>query len=130
MAQSAQRLPIPRSKWTTSAWRPRSPWTHVAMTELEEAELPGGYVPRIGRGRPPGSAHTHRLTDDRARSFRRRRGTDFRMRAMMSLLPNPLRTFTYARDGRVSRVAKGADCKSAGFRLRRFESYLSHQNTE
>ena len=29
--------------------------------------------------------------------------------------------------GRVSRVAKGADCKSAGLRLRRFESYLSHQ---
>jgi hypothetical protein len=23
-------------------------------------------------------------------------------------------------------VAKGADCKSAGLRLRRFESYLSH----
>src|SRR5688572_10027829 len=31
------------------------------------------------------------------------------------------------RFGRVSRVAKGADCKSAGLRLRRFESYLSHQ---
>ena len=30
------------------------------------------------------------------------------------------------RGGRVSRVAKGADCKSAGLRLRRFESYLSH----
>src|SRR5262245_53798002 len=30
--------------------------------------------------------------------------------------------------GRVSRVAKGADCKSAGLRLRRFESYLSHQH--
>jgi hypothetical protein len=29
--------------------------------------------------------------------------------------------------GRVSRAAKGADCKSAGLRLRRFESYLSHQ---
>jgi hypothetical protein len=28
--------------------------------------------------------------------------------------------------GRVSRAAKGADCKSAGLRLRRFESYLSH----
>ena len=26
----------------------------------------------------------------------------------------------------MSRVAKGADCKSAGLRLRRFESYLSH----
>jgi hypothetical protein len=26
----------------------------------------------------------------------------------------------------VSRAAKGADCKSAGLRLRRFESYLSH----
>jgi hypothetical protein len=25
-------------------------------------------------------------------------------------------------------VAKGADCKSAGLRLRRFESYLSHQS--
>ena len=31
------------------------------------------------------------------------------------------------RFGRVSRVAKGADCKSAVLRLRRFESYLSHQ---
>jgi hypothetical protein len=30
-------------------------------------------------------------------------------------------------DGGVSRVAKGADCKSAGLRLRRFESYLPHQ---
>ena len=30
------------------------------------------------------------------------------------------------RTGRVSRAAKGADCKSAGVRLRRFESYLSH----
>ena len=28
--------------------------------------------------------------------------------------------------GGVSRVAKGADCKSAGVRLRRFESYLPH----
>src|ERR1700689_2776880 len=28
--------------------------------------------------------------------------------------------------GGVSRVAKGADCKSAGLRLRRFESYLPH----
>src|SRR6516225_5538515 len=29
--------------------------------------------------------------------------------------------------GGVSRAAKGADCKSAGLRLRRFESYLPHQ---
>ena len=29
--------------------------------------------------------------------------------------------------GGVSRVAKGADCKSAGLRLRRFESYLPSQ---
>ena len=29
-------------------------------------------------------------------------------------------------DGGVSRAAKGADCKSAGLRLRRFESYLPH----
>ena len=28
--------------------------------------------------------------------------------------------------GGVSRAAKGADCKSAGLRLRRFESYLPH----
>ena len=26
-------------------------------------------------------------------------------------------------------MAKGADCKSAGLRLRRFESYLSHQSS-
>src|SRR6516225_6199846 len=32
-----------------------------------------------------------------------------------------------ARFGGVSRAAKGADCKSAGLRLRRFESYLPHQ---
>src|SRR5260370_219892 len=31
------------------------------------------------------------------------------------------------RRGGVSRAAKGADCKSAGLRLRRFESYLPHQ---
>jgi hypothetical protein len=30
------------------------------------------------------------------------------------------------RFGRVSRVAKGGDCKSPALRLRRFESYLSH----
>jgi hypothetical protein len=30
--------------------------------------------------------------------------------------------------GRVSRAAKGADCKSAGLRLRRFESCLSHHH--
>src|SRR5271156_3162002 len=29
--------------------------------------------------------------------------------------------------GGMSRVAKGADCKSAGVRLRRFESYFPHQ---
>jgi hypothetical protein len=44
-----------------------------------------------------------------------------------ALLPKPLRMFSYARGGGVSRVAKGADCKSAGLRLRRFESYLPHQ---
>ena len=41
-------------------------------------------------------------------------------------LPNHLRTNNYPRCGGVSRVAKGADCKSAGLRLRRFESYLPH----
>src|SRR5262245_45053857 len=30
-------------------------------------------------------------------------------------------------DGEVSRVAKGADCKSAAVWLRRFESFLPHQ---
>jgi hypothetical protein len=44
---------------------------------------------------------------------------------------NPART-CIRRDARferggVSRAAKGADCKSAGLRLRRFESYLPHQ---
>ena len=33
-----------------------------------------------------------------------------------------------SRDGGVSRAAKGADCKSAGLRLRRFESYLPHHH--
>jgi hypothetical protein len=57
-----------------------------------------------------------------------RRGTRFRMRGPTTtpLLPNPLRMFSYARGGGVSRVAKGADCKSAGLCLRRFESYLPH----
>ena len=32
--------------------------------------------------------------------------------------------------GGVSRAAKGADCKSAGLRLRRFESYLPHQSRD
>jgi hypothetical protein len=53
----------------------------------------------------------------------------FRMKGptATALLPKPLRMFSYARGGGVSRVAKGADCKSAGLRLRRFESYLPHQ---
>src|SRR6266478_6193513 len=43
---------------------------------------------------------------------------------------NPARTW-HPRDatfesGGVTRAAKGADCKSAGLRLRRFESYLPH----
>jgi hypothetical protein len=33
---------------------------------------------------------------------------------MTLLLLNPLRMFSYARCGGVSRAAKGADCKSAG----------------
>src|ERR1700688_934428 len=37
----------------------------------------------------------------------------------------PVKPVTWC--GGVSRVAKGADCKSAGLRLRRFESYLPHQ---
>jgi hypothetical protein len=41
-------------------------------------------------------------------------------------LPKALRVFNYPLCGGVSRVAKGADCKSAGLRLRRFESYLPH----
>jgi hypothetical protein len=47
--------------------------------------------------------------------------------AMTKPLPKELRVFNYRRSGGVSRVAKGADCKSAGLRLRRFESYLPHQ---
>ena len=54
-------------------------------------------------------------------------GRQNEQRTTMPLLPNPLRMFSYARGGGVSRVAKGADCKSAGLRLRRFESYLPHQ---
>ena len=55
----------------------------------------------------------------------------FRMKGptATALLPKPLRMFSYARGGGVSRVAKGADCKSAGLRLRRFESYLPHQSS-
>src|SRR5262249_9062891 len=34
------------------------------------------------------------------------------------------------RAGGMSRVAKGADCKSAGVRLRRFESYFPHHASE
>ena len=30
----------------------------------------------------------------------------------------------------MSRVAKGADCKSAGVSLRRFESYLAHRKRQ
>src|SRR5215210_5454990 len=33
-------------------------------------------------------------------------------------------------DGGMSRAAKGADCKSAGLRLRRFESYFPHHPGE
>jgi hypothetical protein len=79
--------------------------------------------------RPPASATRTGGGAKRAQSFRMRRETRFRMSgaAMTPLLPNPLRMFRYARGGGVSRVAKGADCKSAGLRLRRFESYLPHQ---
>ena len=45
---------------------------------------------------------------------------------MMRLLLNSLRCLRYARSGGVSRVAKGADCKSAALWLRRFESCLPH----
>jgi hypothetical protein len=45
---------------------------------------------------------------------------------MTKSLPNALRVFNYRRSGGVTRAAKGADCKSAGLRLRRFESYLLH----
>ena len=41
-------------------------------------------------------------------------------------LSNVLRFNTDNNPGSVSRVAKGADCKSAGDSLRRFESYLAH----
>jgi hypothetical protein len=44
----------------------------------------------------------------------------------MRLLLNSLRCLRYARSGGVSRVAKGADCKSAALWLRRFESCLPH----
>jgi hypothetical protein len=58
-----------------------------------------------------------------------KRGKRFRMTepAMTKPLPKTLRVFNYRLCGGVSRVAKGADCKSAGLRLRRFESYLPHQ---
>jgi hypothetical protein len=46
---------------------------------------------------------------------------------MTKPLPKALGMFNYRLSGGVSRVAKGADCKSAGLRLRRFESYLPHQ---
>src|SRR6266436_10006882 len=47
---------------------------------------------------------------------------------------NPARTW-HPRDatfesGGVTRAAKGADCKSAGLRLRRFESYLPHHSED
>src|SRR5258708_36219227 len=47
---------------------------------------------------------------------------------------NPTRTW-HPRDatfesGGVTRAAKGADCKSAGLRLRRFESYLPHHSED
>jgi hypothetical protein len=56
-------------------------------------------------------------------------GKHFRMRepGITKPLPKALRMFNYRRSGGVSRAAKGADCKSAGLRLRRFESYLPHQ---
>jgi hypothetical protein len=43
-----------------------------------------------------------------------------------SLLLKSLLCLTNPRSGGVSRVAKGADCKSAALWLRRFESYLPH----
>ena len=40
--------------------------------------------------------------------------------------PSAMQTYI---NGSVSRAAKGADCKSADFGLRRFESYLVHMKT-
>ena len=59
------------------------------------------------------------------------RGMAFRMTGeqMTSLLPDLLRWLRNPRSGGVSRVAKGADCKSAALWLRRFESYLPHHQT-
>jgi hypothetical protein len=45
---------------------------------------------------------------------------------MTSLLLKRLLCLRNPRSGGVSRVAKGADCKSAALWLRRFESYLPH----
>jgi hypothetical protein len=52
----------------------------------------------------------------------------FRMtwEGMTSLLLKRLLCLTNPGSGGVSRVAKGADCKSAALWLRRFESYLPH----
>ena len=56
-------------------------------------------------------------------------GMLFRMAELTMTKPllKALRVFNYRPRGGVSRAAKGADCKSAGLRLRRFESYLPHQ---
>jgi hypothetical protein len=100
------------------------------MTELEKAELTtgqgkalfghrtdrayGGYANRrvLAATR---KRHADRLTNESSTKFRNEAPQSFRRGEItVLLLLNPLRVFSNARDGGVSRAAKGADCKSAG----------------
>src|SRR5690606_17170712 len=47
---------------------------------------------------------------------------------MRCILPNASRTWSSTAPGRLPERPMGADCKSVGLRLRRFESYTCHRN--
>src|SRR4051812_34601550 len=73
-------------------------------------------------GHPGVCAGGRPLTSTGSATIKRRIRPAGGQNSRLSFEINAVRRF-----GRVSRVAKGADCKSAVLRLRRFESYLSHQ---
>jgi hypothetical protein len=122
------------------------------MTELEEAELTdgqgralsgrraqtacAGYAKRmLARALPAAPKRYARMiaTGNAAgTAVQMWRGMAFGMTGerMTSLLPDLLRWLRNPRSGGVSRVAKGADCKSAALWLRRFESCLPHHHQE
>src|SRR5262245_24834572 len=109
-------------------------------TTARELARPGAAM-RLVRGGGMRTALAHGVSLDREGPVRRRQDQDIKrvfgagaaefgaVDTAQGAPHNPTRPCIRgdARFGGVSRAAKGADCKSAGLRLRRFESYLPHQ---